>query len=58
MDTACVELKFSDGSMIAIGTIGVENETADNLIRKITMPLPLVHFHTQQHSAMAWGSTH
>ena len=29
MDTACVELKFSDGSMIAIDTIAVENEFAE-----------------------------
>ena len=29
MDTACVELKYSDGSMIAIDTIAVENEFAD-----------------------------
>ena len=25
-DTICVELKFSDGTMIAIDTIAVENE--------------------------------
>ena len=31
MDTACVELKFTDGSMIAIDTIAVENEVADNM---------------------------
>ena len=31
MDTACVELKFLDGSMIAIDTIAVENEVADNM---------------------------
>ena len=31
MDTACVELKFSDGSMIAIDTIAVENEIVDNM---------------------------
>ena len=30
MDTACVELKFLDGSMIAIDTIAVENEVANN----------------------------
>ena len=30
-DTICVELKFSDGSMIAIDTIAVENEIADNM---------------------------
>ena len=29
MDTAGVELKFSDGSMIAIDTIAVENEFAE-----------------------------
>ena len=28
MDTACVELKFANGSMIAIDTIAVENEVA------------------------------
>ena len=33
MDTACVELKFNDGSMIAIDTIAVENEVADNMVR-------------------------
>ena len=31
MDTACVELKLTDGSMIAIDTIAVENEVADNM---------------------------
>ena len=31
MDTACVELNFNDGSMIAIDTIAVENEIADNM---------------------------
>ena len=34
MDTACVELKFSDGSMIAIDTIAVENEGADNMYQR------------------------
>lgn len=28
MDTACVELKFANGSMIAIDTIAVENVIA------------------------------
>ena len=31
MDTVCIELKFTDGSMIAIDTIAVENEVADNV---------------------------
>lgn len=34
MDTACVELKFTDGSMIAINTIAVENEVADNMYQR------------------------
>ena len=34
MDTNCMELKFSDGSMISIDTIAVENEVADNLYQR------------------------
>ena len=34
MDTACVELKFANGSMIAIDTMAVENEVADNMYRR------------------------
>ena len=34
MDTVCVELKFSDGSMIAIDTIAVENEVARNMYER------------------------
>jgi hypothetical protein len=34
MDTACVELKFSDDSMIAIDTIAVENTVADDMYRR------------------------
>ena len=34
MDTACVELKFADGSMISIDTIVVENEVADNMYQR------------------------
>ena len=33
-DTVCVELKFSDGSMIAIDTIAVENGIADNMYQR------------------------
>ena len=29
IDSACVELKYSDGTMISIDTIAVENEVAD-----------------------------
>ena len=34
MDNACVELKFDDGSTIAIDTIAVENEVADNMYQR------------------------
>ncbi len=34
MYTACVELKFIDGSMIAIDTIAVANEVADNMVQR------------------------
>lgn len=34
MDTACVELKFANGSMIAIDTIAVENKVADNIYQR------------------------
>ncbi len=33
-DSVCVELKFSDGSMIAIDTTAVENEIADNMYQR------------------------
>lgn len=34
MDTACVELKYFDGSLISIDTIAVENEFADNMYQR------------------------
>lgn len=34
MDTAYVELKFADDSMIAIDTIAVENEVADKMYQR------------------------
>ena len=34
MDTACVELKYADGSMISINTIAVENEIANNMYER------------------------
>ena len=33
-DTICVELKFSDGTMISIDTIAVETEVADNMYQR------------------------
>ena len=34
MDTACVELKYVDGTMISIDTIAVENEVADDIYQR------------------------
>ena len=42
MDTACVELKFSDGSMIAIDTIAVENEDVDNMYQRSELDLSYI----------------
>ena len=39
MDTACVELKFSDGNMIVIDTVAVENEVADNMYQRSELDL-------------------
>ena len=33
-DTVCVELKFSNGTMIAIDTIAVENEVVNNMYQQ------------------------
>ena len=41
MDNACVELKFSDGSMIAIDTIDVENKVADNGYQRSEVDWPI-----------------
>ncbi len=34
IDTACVELKYSDGSMISIDCTAVESEVADNMYQR------------------------
>ena len=34
MDTACVELKMADGTMISIDCTAVENEVADNRFQR------------------------
>ena len=34
MDTACVELRFSDGTICSNDTIAVENEIADNMYQR------------------------
>ena len=34
IDTACVDLKYADGTTISIDTIAVENEVADNMYQR------------------------
>ena len=34
MDTACVELRLGDGTLIAIDAIAVENAVADNMYQR------------------------
>lgn len=34
IDTACVELRFADGTMISIDCTAVENEVADNMYER------------------------
>ena len=34
IDTACVELRYMDGTMISIDVVGVENEVAEILYQK------------------------
>ena len=43
LDTACVELKFADGSMISIDTIAVENEVADNMYKRSELDYLIYH---------------
>ena len=49
-DSVCVEHRFSDGSMISIDTIAVENEVADNMYERSELdwliynnPLPMLN---------------
>ena len=34
MDTSCVELKYSDGTLVSIDTIAVEDKVADNMYER------------------------
>lgn len=39
MDTACVELKMADGTLISIDCTAVENEVADNMYQRSELDL-------------------
>lgn len=34
IDTACVELRYSDGTIITVDTVTVEDEVADNMYQR------------------------
>ena len=54
MDTACVELKFTDGSMIALDTIAVENEFADNMYQRSELDW-LIYNKPLEYAQLAFG---
>ena len=37
IDTACVELRLEDGTLITIDTIAVENEIAENIYQRLEL---------------------
>ena len=43
MDTACVELKMADGTMIFIDCTAVENEIADNMYQRSELDYLIYH---------------
>ena len=60
MDTVCVELKYSDGTMLFIDTIGVENEVADNLYQRSELDWLITINHWSMRnlcSEMIWNRT-
>ena len=58
MDTACVELKFFDGSMIAIDTIAVENEVADNMYQRSELDTYYRQSHSPRQSCLSQSCYH
>lgn len=48
-DNCCVELKFTDGSMIAIDTIAVESEVARNMYERSELERPQKILCNRQH---------
>ena len=43
MDTACVELKMADGTMISIDCTSVENEIAENMYQRSELDYLIYH---------------
>ena len=43
MDSACVELKIADGTMISIDCAAVENEIADNMYQRSELDYLIYH---------------
>ena len=53
MDTACVELKYSDIIMVSIDTIAVENEIADNMVQRSELDW-LIYSKPLEYAACTW----
>ena len=56
MDTACVELKFDNGTMIAIDTIAVENEITDNMYQRSELDW-LIYNKPLEYAQLVLGAT-
>jgi len=54
MDTACVELKYSDGTMIDIDTIAVENEAAGNMYQRSELDW-LIYYRPLEYAQLVCG---
>ena len=55
MDTACVELRFDDGTMLSIDTIGAENGLADTMFERAEMDY-LIYNKPLEYAALMLGS--
>lgn len=53
MDTGCVEVKFSDGSMLSIDCIAVEHEYADNRFERSELLNWFVYYYNYDRPAAA-----
>ena len=56
IDTACVGMSFTDGSMIAIDTIAVENDIADNMYQRSELDW-LIYYKPQEYAIWFLAAT-
>ena len=54
MDTACVELRFDDGTMLSIDTVAAENSLADTMFERAEMDY-LIYNRPLEYAALMLG---